>query len=78
MIAVLTFLLVALAIVLFLYARRAKGDFPYPPSPPADPVIGHARLISACTRDDAYCALAQKYGESSQVIRYWSLILAFR
>ncbi|KAJ3474622.1 hypothetical protein NLI96_g12355 [Meripilus lineatus] len=63
MIVILAFFLIALSVILLLYATRAKSDFPYPPSPPADPVIGHARFISTCSRDDAYHALAQKYGE---------------
>lgn len=69
MIVILAFLLLISAVLLW-YASRAKSDYPYPPSPPADPVIGHARLLSTCNRDDAYHALANKYGKSSQVIRY--------
>ncbi|RDB18010.1 hypothetical protein Hypma_000693 [Hypsizygus marmoreus] len=56
----LAFFLLASALI---YTRISKRHPPLPPGPPADPIIGHARLIPTSGQDMFFYELGKKYGE---------------
>jgi len=48
--------------VLFLYSRKPQA-YPYPPGPPADPIIGHIRKLPRVKLEEKLHEWAQEYGE---------------
>ncbi|KAF8073626.1 cytochrome P450 [Lyophyllum atratum] len=57
--------LLAASIIIFTILRknRSREGPPLPPGPPADPVIGHLRLIPADGQDMFFYKLGQTYGD---------------
>jgi hypothetical protein len=66
---VLDVLVVAAVIVVVAKVnfRTAKG-VPFPPGPPAEPLIGHARLIPQDGQAEFYHELRKTYGKLSSVV----------
>ncbi|GLB38520.1 putative cytochrome p450 [Lyophyllum shimeji] len=57
-------LVVAAALVLFiLKIRLSKKRLPLPPGPPADPLLGHLRLIPSSGQDVFFHNLGKTYGD---------------
>jgi hypothetical protein len=54
--------IVALAVVLAWKAYNFKTQIPYPPGPPAEPIIGHTRKLPPENLAERYHQLAQVYG----------------
>jgi hypothetical protein len=54
----------ALAGVLFVLKKRFFR-IPYPPSPPADPIIGHVRRLPSESLEDRLSQWARIYGKHS-------------
>lgn len=58
------FALVGLTALLFFLANRyAKKSAPLPPGPPADPLIGHIRLIPPDDQGMFFYKLGKRYGD---------------
>lgn len=54
-------ILLAVALRLYLTPKR-KNKLPLPPGPPADPLIGHARIIPVRKGEEIFHEWAQVYG----------------
>ena len=50
--------------------KRPKRKLPLPPSPPADPLIGHLRIFPKTNAEDLFCELGKTYGASPWIERY--------
>jgi hypothetical protein len=57
-------ILLAILATTALWLRRRNQKYPLPPGPPADPLIGHLRLLSAGNTAENFNEWAQKYGAS--------------
>jgi hypothetical protein len=61
------YLTVSAAFLGFLVALRIavkkRHPLPLPPGPPADPLIGHIRVMPSKDQDIFFYELGQKYGE---------------
>ena len=55
-------LLFAMFFVVFVKGRRNKM-LPYPPGPPADPIIGHLRIIPKEDRHEVFHGWSKTYGD---------------
>lgn len=60
---VLTFVFVCI-LVLVQAVRRRRARLPYPPGPPADPLIGHLRILpDSSVGAEVFHDWARKYGD---------------
>ena len=55
------------ALLLWASVRRSQDHAPLPPGPPADPIIGHLRIIPAENTGDFFYELSKAYGMFIQV-----------
>jgi hypothetical protein len=62
--ALLLLVIATLAAVVWRAYRSAKRQYPYPPGPPADPIIGHARKMPSDNVEETFHEWAQVYGAS--------------
>ncbi|KAJ3485898.1 hypothetical protein NLI96_g4619 [Meripilus lineatus] len=53
---------VFVAVLIALWIRSRKPRLPYPPSPPAHPILGHLKTLPREYDEDAYRTMADKYG----------------
>jgi hypothetical protein len=51
------------AVVLLRRARRNKSGMRYPPGPPADPIIGHLRIMPRKEEHETFHRWSQQYGD---------------
>lgn len=59
-------LIVPVSFCLFLYARltrKNKSRLPYPPGPPADPILGHLRIMPAKDPHETFHEWSKIYGD---------------
>lgn len=54
--------IVAISTLITLWVRSRKGRLPYPPGPPAEPLLGHLRALPKSYDEGAYREMANKYG----------------
>ena len=54
--------IVAISTLITLWVWSRKGRLPYPPGPPAEPLLGHLRALPKSYDEGAYRAMANKYG----------------
>ncbi|KDR72308.1 hypothetical protein GALMADRAFT_102042 [Galerina marginata CBS 339.88] len=60
-------LLLGSAIVLWILVKRSPNHPPLPPGPPADPIIGHLRIMPTDHNDIFFYELSKKYGKVSHL-----------
>ena len=56
-------LLALCAILVVQVMKRKDRGLPYPPGPPADPIIGHLRFIPTTDAQEAFHEWSRKYGD---------------
>ena len=54
--------IICLALLTYLHCRRKRRCLPLPPGPPADPFIGHLRVLPRQNPQDTYYAWGKQYG----------------
>lgn len=55
-----------IALSTFLYMRltkKNKSRLPYPPGPPADPILGHMRIMPSQNPHETFHEWAKQYGD---------------
>ncbi|KDR72343.1 hypothetical protein GALMADRAFT_1344012 [Galerina marginata CBS 339.88] len=60
-------LLLGIATVLWIIVKRLPNHPPLPPGPPADPIIGHLRIMPTDDNDIFFYELSKKYGKVSHL-----------
>ncbi|KAG6887848.1 hypothetical protein C0995_012238 [Termitomyces sp. Mi166 len=64
----LAVVLVVTALVFLVVRRRLKGHIRLPPGPPAEPIIGHIRLMPPDSQDMFFYELGKTYGMSDALL----------
>ena len=63
-ISVVAFGFCLLCLILFLtLVKLKKNRLPYPPGPPADPVLGHLRIMPTENQEEVFHEWSKKYGD---------------
>ena len=57
-------LLVVSAALLWILTKRSQNRPPLPPGPPADPIIGHLRMLPVEHSDIFFYELSKTYGKA--------------
>ena len=57
------FLALFVAFLAYKSTRRRSARLPLPPGPPADPLIGHARVMPVRNPEEKFYEWGKKYGK---------------
>ncbi|KAF9002201.1 hypothetical protein BDQ17DRAFT_1204084, partial [Cyathus striatus] len=53
----------ALAAMYFVWFKQRKSRLPYPPGPPAEPILGHLRSIPSTNQEVVFREWSKIYGK---------------